>query len=154
MIFRLVNDLNIKMLTVSTIQVASLQICGVGTHEVRELKGNGVFHSGFQRGIKIQQQFLPFLLAGSGWACRKQTIQIWCGVSQLISSRNVALTGMPFMACGVAEASTSSCCTKVLSTLVQEDCVLPYSTSDETSFIYQIKFLLFVMVRFIGYRLP
>lgn len=76
MIFRLVNDLNIKMLTVSTIQVASLQICGVGTHEVRELKGNGVFHSGLPRGIKIQQQFLLFLLTGSGWAGRNQTIQI------------------------------------------------------------------------------
>lgn len=154
MIFRLVNELNIKMLTVSTIQVASLQICGVGTHEVRELKGNGVFHSGFQRGIKIQQQFLPFLLAGSGWACRKQTIQIWCGVSQLISSRNVALTGMPFMACGVAQVSPSPCRAKVLSTLVQEDGIFPHSTSDEAPIICLKKFLLVVMVRLICYRLP
>lgn len=58
------------------------------------------------------------------------------------------------MACGVAQVSPSPCRAKVLSTLVQEDGVLLYSTSDETSFIYQIKFLLFVMVRFIGYRLP
>ena len=60
MIFRLVNDLNIKMLTVSTIQVASLQICGVGTHEVRELKGNGVSIPAFRAASRFNSSFSYF----------------------------------------------------------------------------------------------